>query len=67
MYSLAFGVMIARVKTAAEDPEVSIVVPFYNEGENVEALHARLLPVVEGTRKSFEIVYARFPHSRDRL
>ena len=38
VYSLAFGVMIADVKTAAESPELSIVVPFYNEAENIEAL-----------------------------
>jgi undecaprenyl-phosphate 4-deoxy-4-formamido-L-arabinose transferase len=48
--------MIARVKID-EHPEVSIVVPFYNEAENVEALHARLLPVIEQSRKSFEILY----------
>jgi len=57
LYSLAFGVMIATVQSAAERTEVSIVVPFYNEAENVEALHTRLVPVLEQTGKSFEIVY----------
>jgi undecaprenyl-phosphate 4-deoxy-4-formamido-L-arabinose transferase len=49
--------MIAAVKSAAERPELSVVVPFYNEAENVASLHTRLVPVLEQTGKSFEIVY----------
>ncbi|HRE21264.1 MAG TPA: glycosyltransferase family 2 protein [Rhabdaerophilum sp.] len=38
-------------------PDLSVVVPVFNEGENVEALIARLMPVLEGAVASFEIVF----------
>lgn len=37
-------------------PTLSIVVPFYNEGANVEALFERLVPVLDGLGVSWEIV-----------
>lgn len=44
--------MISRTGT----PEISIVVPFYNEESNVRALFARLMPVMRGLNVPFEIV-----------
>jgi polyisoprenyl-phosphate glycosyltransferase len=38
-------------------PELSVVVPVFNEGQNVEALVARLVPVLEATVASFEILF----------
>jgi len=37
-------------------PEISIVVPFYNEGANVRPLFARLVPVLESLGPAWEIV-----------
>lgn len=38
-------------------PELSVIVPVYNEGENIEALIARLVPVLEKTVATFEILF----------
>jgi glycosyltransferase involved in cell wall biosynthesis len=38
-------------------PELSVVVPVFNEGENIEALIGRLVPVLEGAVASFEVVF----------
>ncbi|OYU49007.1 MAG: glycosyltransferase [Rhizobiales bacterium PAR1] len=38
-------------------PELSVVVPVFNEGENVEALIARLIPVLENTVSTFEVLF----------
>lgn len=38
-------------------PELSVVVPVFNEGENIEALISRLVPVLENTAATFEIVF----------
>lgn len=37
--------------------EVSVVVPLYNEEENVDELTARLLKTMDGTGRSYEIIY----------
>lgn len=37
-------------------PLLSVVIPFYNEGPNVEALFARLVPVLEQTGPAWEVV-----------
>lgn len=37
--------------------ELSIVIPVFNEGPNIEPLLARLVPVLEGITPSFEIVF----------
>ena len=57
MYSLAFGVMVAAVKTAAESLELPIVVPFYNEAENNRG----------PARASFEIAYSPIKSDPDNL
>lgn len=38
-------------------PELSIIAPVFNEGENIDALIARLVPVLEATVASFEIIF----------
>ncbi|MEQ8345124.1 MAG: glycosyltransferase [Sneathiellaceae bacterium] len=37
--------------------EVSVVVPVFNEAENLPALNARLLAVMDGLGRSFEVIY----------
>jgi undecaprenyl-phosphate 4-deoxy-4-formamido-L-arabinose transferase len=37
--------------------ELSVIVPFYNESENIEALHERLIAVLQKLGRSFEILY----------
>ncbi|HEY3303457.1 MAG TPA: glycosyltransferase [Candidatus Binatia bacterium] len=41
----------------SERPELSIVIPLFNESANVEALHSRLSATLQSLGKSFEIVY----------
>ena len=38
-------------------PELSIVVPVFNEADNIKPLLARLIPVLEHCVTSFEIVF----------
>lgn len=40
-----------------QHPELSVVVPVFNEGENVEALIGKLVPVLEQCVATFEIVF----------
>ena len=42
---------------AREAPELSIVVPVYNEADNIGPLLARLKPVLERCAKSYEIIF----------
>lgn len=42
---------------ALHDKTVSVVIPCYNESENVQALHARLLTVFAGLPCKLELVY----------
>jgi len=42
---------------AKEVPDLSVVVPCFNEAANLSPLVARLLPVLEGTGKSFELIF----------
>lgn len=39
-------------------PELSIVVPAYNETRNIGALHARLVDVMHAVGRSWELIYA---------
>ncbi|HEX9442648.1 MAG TPA: glycosyltransferase family 2 protein, partial [Candidatus Binatia bacterium] len=43
--------------SANERPELSIVVPLYNESANVEILHARLSATLTNLGRSSEIIY----------
>ena len=46
-------------------PYVSIVIPVYNEQDNLDALYARLTAVMDKTGKPFEILFTN-DGSRDR-
>ena len=46
-------------------PSISIVIPVYNEQENLEALFTRLTTVMDGTGKPYEILFTN-DGSRDR-
>lgn len=42
--------------TTKKNPYISVVIPVYNEAENLENLYQRLTSVMDGTGKTFEIV-----------
>jgi glycosyltransferase involved in cell wall biosynthesis len=44
-------------KSKAATPELSVIVPAFNEGQNIDELVARLVPVLEGLVASFEILF----------
>ena len=37
--------------------QVAVVIPVYNEEENLPALMQRLMPVMQGLEKSFEVIF----------
>ncbi len=41
----------------AETPEISVVIPIYNEMENLHPLHERLSRTLEGTGRRYEVWY----------
>lgn len=53
------------VSNTKEAPEISIVVPLYNEEENVDELTTRLLKTMDNFGHSYEIIYVD-DGSRDR-
>jgi glycosyltransferase involved in cell wall biosynthesis len=42
---------------AADSPQVSVIVLVYNEVDSIEPLHRELMSVLEGMRRSFEVLY----------
>lgn len=40
-----------------ENPQISIVVPFYNEEDNIEELYGQLTRVLKGLGESYELVF----------
>ncbi len=46
-------------------PSISVVIPVYNEQENLEGLYSRLIAVMDGTGRSYEIIFTN-DGSRDR-
>jgi undecaprenyl-phosphate 4-deoxy-4-formamido-L-arabinose transferase len=46
-------------------PYISVVIPVYNEQENLEALFSRLMTVLDGTGRPFEVLFTN-DGSRDR-
>lgn len=40
-----------------KNPEISIVIPFYNEQENVKELYTRLKKVLDAAGRSYEIIF----------
>jgi dolichol-phosphate mannosyltransferase len=51
------GENIAANSSRQTRPELSVVIPVYNEVENLSALYARLVSVLEGQRLDFEIIF----------
>ncbi len=43
------------------DPELSIVVPIYNEAGNIPAFLARLLPILRAETRSYEVIFCADP------
>jgi dolichol-phosphate mannosyltransferase len=48
---------LGRVAEQISEPEVSVVIPIYNEAENIPALYERLIAVLNGIKLNFEIVF----------
>ncbi|MFQ6078475.1 MAG: glycosyltransferase [Thermodesulfobacteriota bacterium] len=40
-----------------KSPYLSVIIPVFNEEENIEALNSRLLGVLKGLRKAFEVIF----------
>ena len=53
------------MKATTDNPQVSIVIPFYNEEGNVEEMHRRVKAVMEQTGRTYELIYVD-DGSRDR-
>ena len=53
------------MKSDPAHPQLSVVVPFYNEAGNVEEMHRRLKIVLDGLGRTYEIIYVD-DGSRDR-
>jgi cellulose synthase/poly-beta-1,6-N-acetylglucosamine synthase-like glycosyltransferase len=48
---------MSRVRASVPDsPKLSIIVPFYNEEENITRMHAAIVAAVEPMQVSFEMV-----------
>jgi len=47
---------MSKTKTTQHSVELSVVIPLRNEGPMVDALFARLMPVLDGAATAFEIV-----------
>src|SRR3972149_6488250 len=45
------------IVTSMERPYISVVIPVYNEAENIPRLNSSLLAVLHKMGKSFEIIY----------
>jgi glycosyltransferase involved in cell wall biosynthesis len=63
--------MVERMMMASEAdgaaPELSVILPAFNEGENIDAIVSRLVPVVEELVSSFEILFIDDGSSDDTL
>jgi polyisoprenyl-phosphate glycosyltransferase len=53
--------------TKAIKPELSVVIPVFNEGENIPVLLARLLPVLAGITAHYEVLFVDDGSSDDTL
>ena len=51
------GAHLAASAQQDAEPELSVVIPVYNEAENITVLYARLIAVLEGANINFEIVF----------
>lgn len=53
-----------------ENPHISIVIPIYNEQENIDNLCARLLKIMDATNEKYEIIFVddgSFDNSKEML
>src|SRR5580692_8456234 len=41
----------------SDDPELSVVIPVYNEALNLPLLFSRLYPVMDGTGRTYEVIF----------
>ena len=48
---------LTMIETPIENPEISIVIPVYNEEESLPQLFKELYPVMENLQRSFEIIF----------
>lgn len=51
------GLMTDAGSVSSEHPKLAVVVPFYNEQDNIERMHAAIVAAVEPLRVAFEIVF----------
>ena len=54
-----------RIPTGAEAPALSVVIPVFNEEENIPELYTRLISVLDGLGMSYELIFVD-DGSRDR-
>lgn len=47
----------ARMEKALSRPELSVVIPFYNEAENIEELYRRLTEVLRQVGRTYELIF----------
>jgi len=47
---------VARIPASASRPRLSVIVPFYNEEENIERMHAAIVAAVEPLGITFEML-----------
>ena len=45
------------METDIKTPKISVVIPFYNEKDNVEELHAKLTSVLREQGQSYELIF----------
>jgi glycosyltransferase involved in cell wall biosynthesis len=48
---------VPDVDTKRSEPEISIIIPVFNEQENVKPLHSRLIESLGRLERSFEVIY----------
>lgn len=48
---------LARIDPAQRDPEISVVIPMYNEENVVDELYGRLVRALRNVQKSYEIIF----------
>jgi undecaprenyl-phosphate 4-deoxy-4-formamido-L-arabinose transferase len=46
-----------RMRSEPRDPFLSVVIPVFNEADNLDHLCARLLPVLRGLERTFELIF----------
>ncbi len=46
-----------HIQTLTSDLDISVIIPFYNEEENIRPLYERLIPVLRSLDKSFEVIF----------